>query len=101
MQALFSAYKCNNNNMLNNNDKNNSYKKLYASSCHLFMKEESKMYTELLEIIIELYRENKINIEQKLKLKKLIICKSPKILNVYKSFSQDDDFIIKLKEIIQ
>lgn len=101
MQTLFSAYKCNNKNILNTKENNDSYKKFYLSSSHLFMKEESKMYTELLEIIIELYRENKITIEQKLKLKKLIICKSPKILNVYKSFNQDDDFIIKLKEIVQ
>ena len=87
--------------MLKSLIKDNSYKKLHVSSGHLFMKEESKMYTELLELIIELYNLNKINFEQKLKFKKLIICKSPKILNVYKSFNKDDEiFVQKLKELI-
>ena len=74
----------------------------HASSGHLFIKEESKRYAELLEIIIELFKDQKINLEEKLKLKKLIICKSPKILNVYKFYNhEDENFVIKLKEIIQ
>ena len=105
MKALFSSYKDNNKIMINNKDKKDLYRKIHTSSGHLFMREESKMYTELLEIIKELYKKNKINMEQKLKLKKLIICKSPKILNIYKSFNNDDDeddeLINKLKEIIQ
>ena len=103
IKALYSSNKNNNSHdkMLKSRVKDNSYKKLHASSGHLFMKEESKMYTELLELIIELYNFNKINFEQKLKLKKLIICKSPKILNVYKSFNKDDEiFVQKLKELI-
>ena len=97
----FSAYR-GNNKVIKNFEKNNSYEKLHVSSGHLFIKEESKFYAELLEIIIELYKKNKISFEQKLKLKKLIICKSPKILNIYKYFSNDNEnFIKKLKEIIQ
>ena len=79
-----------------------SYKKLHASTGQLFKKEESKKYADLLEIIIELYKFKKINLEQKLKLKRLIICKSPKILNVYKFFNTDNEkFVIELKKIIQ
>ena len=103
IKTLYSPNKNNNSHgkILKGMEKDNSYKKLHVSSGHLFMKEESKMYTELLELIIELYNLNKINFEQKLKLKKLIICKSPKILNVYKSFNKDDEmFIQKLKELI-
>ena len=97
----FSAYR-GNNKVIKNFEKNNSYQKLHVSSGHLFIKEESKFYAELLEIIIELYKNNKISFEQKLKLKKLIICKSPKILNIYKYFSNDNEnFIKKLKAIIQ
>ena len=70
-------------------------------SGHLFIKEESKFYVELLEIITGLYKKNIISFEQKLKLKKLIICKSPKLLNIYKYFSNDNEnFIKKLKAII-
>ena len=103
IKTLYSSIKNNNSHdkMLKGLAKDNSYKKLHVSSGHLFMKEESKMYTELLELIIELYNVNKINFEQKLKLKKLIICKSPKILNVFKSFNKDDVvFVQKLKELI-
>ena len=103
IKTLYSSIKNNNGHdkMLKGLAKDNSYKKLHVSSGHLFMKEESKMYTELLELIIELYNLNKINFEQKLKLKKLIICKSPKILKVYKSFNKDDEmFVQNLKELI-
>ena len=63
---------------------------------------ESKMYTELFEIIIDLFKKGTITKEQKIKLKKLIICKSPKVLNIYKSFNHDNEKLIKeLKEIIQ
>ena len=97
----FSSYR-GNDKIIKNFEKDNSYKKLHVSSGHLNIKEESKFYAELLEIIIELYKKNKINYEQKLKLKKLIICKSPKILNVYKYYINDNEnFIKKLKEILQ
>ena len=95
---LFFSDKLNNNNF----EKIQSYKKLHASTGQLFKKEESKKYADLLEIIIELYKFKKINLEQKLKLKRLIICKSPKILNVYKFFNTDNEkFVIELKKIIQ
>ena len=95
---LFFSNKSNNNNF----EKIQSYKKLHASTGQLFKKEESKKYADLLEIIIELYKFKKINLEQKLKLKRLIICKSPKILNVYKFFNTDNEkFVIELKKIIQ
>lgn len=72
------------------------------SSGHLFISSESKMYADLLEIIIELYKSKKINLEQKLKLKKLIISKNPQILNVYKYFDVDNEkFVKQLKKIIQ
>ncbi len=103
VKSLYSSYKNNNSheNLLKNLTKS-SFKKLHFSSGHLFMKEELKIYTELLELITELYNENKINSEQKLKLKKLIIIKSPKILSVYKLFNQNDEiFIQKLKELVQ
>ena len=100
-KTLFSTNR-RSNKVIKNFEKNNSYKKMHVSSGHLFIKEESKFYVELLEVIIELYKKNKISFEQKLKLKKLIICKSPKILNIYKYFSNDNEnFIKKLKEIIQ
>lgn len=100
-KTLFSTYR-GNNKIIKNFEKNHSYKKLHVSSGHLFIKEESKFYAELLEIIIELYKKNIITFEQKLKLKKLIICKSPKILHIYKYFSNDNEnFIKKLKTIIQ
>ena len=95
---LFFSNKSTNNNF----EKIQSYKKLHASTGQLFKKEESKKYADLLEIIIELYKFKKINLEQKLKLKRLIICKSPKILNVYKFFNTDNEkFVIELKKIIQ
>ena len=100
VNSLFSVYK-ENENTFKNPEKMASYKKLHVSSGHLFMKEESKRYAELFEIIIELYKNQQINLEEKLKLKKLIICKSPKILNIYKFYHhEDENFVIKLKEII-
>ena len=100
-KSLFSAYK-ENEKTFKNPEKIDTYKKMHVSSGHLFMKEESKRYAELLEIIIELYKNQKINFEEKLKLKKLIICKSQKILNIYKLYHHEDiNFVIKLKEIIQ
>ena len=36
------------------------------------MKEESNMYADLLEIISEFYKNDKITVEQKIKFKKLI-----------------------------
>ena len=69
---------------------------------HLFISNESKMYADLFEIIIELYKSKKISLEQKLKLKKLIICKNPQILSVYKYFDVDNEkFVKQLKKIIQ
>ena len=90
---------------LKNNTNNNSFEKIKApkySSGHLFISNESKMYTDLFEIIIELYKSKKISLEQKLKLKKLIICKNPQILSVYKFFNVDNEkFIKQLKKVIQ
>ena len=90
---------------LKNNTNNNSFEKIKApkySSGHLFISNESKMYTDLFEIIIELYKNKKISLEQKLKLKKLIICKNPQILSVYKFFNVDNEkFIKQLKKVIQ
>ena len=101
IKSLFSSYK-GNTKSFKKLEKNDLYQKMHVSSGHLFMKDDSKMYTELLEIIIELYKGKKINEDQKLKLKKLIICKSPKILNVYKFFNHDNEkFIKELKEIIE
>ena len=98
IKGLFNSYKVNYAKLKNDD----VYKKMHVSSGHLFMKEESKIYAELLEIIIELYRKQIITIEQKLKLKKLIICKSPKILNVYYLYNHDNEKLIKeLKDIIQ
>ena len=78
------------------------YKKLHVSSGHLYMKEESNMYADLLEIISEFYKNDKITVEQKIKFKKLIICKSPKILNVYKFFRYNkEEFLTELKKLIQ
>ena len=57
----------------------------------IVINEDSKMYADLLEIIFELYKNKKITYEQKVKLKKLIIKKCPKILNVYKSFKDVDN----------
>jgi hypothetical protein len=95
---LFSSLKDNKSNF-------NSFEKIKSpkfSSGHLFISNESKMYTDLFEIIIELYKSKKISLEQKLKLKKLIICKNPQILNVYKYFNVDNEkFVKQLKKIIQ
>ena len=98
---IFSSFKGD----INNNksfEKIKSNKNFHVSSGHLFMKEESKMYADLLEIIIELYKYKKISLQQKLKLKKLIISRSPVILNVYKYFNNDNEkFVIELKKLIQ
>ena len=68
----------------------------------MVIKEDSKMYADLLEIIFELYKNKKITYEQKVKLKKLIIKKCPKILKVYKSFHNIDNekLIEGLKELV-
>jgi hypothetical protein len=68
----------------------------------IVINEDSKMYADLLEIIYELYKNKKINYEQKVKLKKLIIQKCPKILHVYKCFQNVDSekLINGLKELI-
>jgi len=100
---------CNNANyfssLKNNNNNSNSHddiKSTKYSSGHLFISNESKMYADLFEIIIELYKCKKITLEQKLKLKKLIICKNPQILNVHKYFDVDNEkFVKELKKIIQ
>jgi hypothetical protein len=98
---LLSSYKGNSNNPKNTNQLD-IYKQLHISSSHLFMKEDAKKYAELLEIIIELYKNKKISLEQKIKLKKLTVCKSPKILNIYNYFNNDNEkFIKELKQIIQ
>jgi hypothetical protein len=95
---LFSSNKDNTSNF-------NSFEKIKdpkLSSGHLFISNESKMYADLFEIIIELYKSKKISLEQKLKLKKLIICKNPQILSVYKYFNVDNEkFIKQLKKVIQ
>ena len=95
---LFSSNKDNTSNF-------NSFEKIKdpkLSSGHLFISNESKMYADLFEIIIELYKSKKISLEQKLKLKKLIICKNPQILSVYKYFNVDNEkFVKQLKKIIQ
>ena len=100
---------CNNANyfssLKNNNNNSNSHddiKSTKYSSGHLFISNESKMYADLFEIIIELYKCKKITLEQKLKLKKLIISKNPQILNVHKYFDVDNEkFVKELKKIIQ
>ena len=95
---LFSSLKDNTSNF-NSLEKINFNK---FSSRHLFISNESKMYADLFEIIIELYKSKKISLEQKLKLKKLIICKNPQILSVYKYFDVDNEkFVKQLKKIIQ
>ena len=68
----------------------------------LILNEDSKMYADLLEIIYELYKNEKITYEQKVKLKKLIIKRCPKILNVYKSYQNIDNekLIEELKELV-
>ena len=68
----------------------------------IVINDDSKMYADLLEIIFELYKNKKISYEQKVKLKKLIIKKCPKILNVYKSFKDVDNakLIKGLKELV-
>jgi hypothetical protein len=68
----------------------------------MVINEDSKMYADLLEIIFELYKNKKITYEQKVKLKKLIIKKCPKILKVYKSFHNIDNekLIEGLKELV-
>jgi hypothetical protein len=75
---------------------------IYESSEKIVINEDSKMYADLLEIIYELYKNKKINYEQKVKLKKLIIQKCPKILHVYKCFQNVDSekLINGLKELI-
>lgn len=98
---LFSSSKYNLNKS-NNLTKKELYKKLHVSSGHLYMKEESNMYADLLEIISEFYKNEKITVEQKIKFKKLIICKSPKILNVYKFFRHNkEEFLNELTKLIQ
>ena len=89
-------------NKFNNLAKKDLYKKLHVSSGHLDIKEESNMYADLLEIISEFYKNDKITVEQKIKFKKLIICKSPKILNVYKFFKcNKEEFLAELKKLVQ
>ena len=68
----------------------------------IIVNEDSKMYADLLDIIFELYKNKKISYEQKVKLKKLIIKKCPKILNVYKKFQNIDNekLIEGLKELV-
>ena len=87
---------------LNNLENHEIYKDIYKSSGHLFLREESKKYAELLEIIIELYKNDKISLEQKLKLKRLVISKSSKILKVYNHhFNCDKEtFLFELKKLI-
>ena len=98
---LLSSYKGNSNNPKNTNQLD-IYKQFHISSSHLFMKEDAKKYAELLEIIIELYKNKKISLQQKIKLKKLTVCKSPKILNIYNYFNNDNEkFIKELKQLIQ
>ena len=92
---------------LNNNSpeiQNNFNLHVTMNECSekMVIKEDSKMYADLLEIIFELYKNKKITYEQKVKLKKLIIKKCPKILNVYKSFQNIDNekLIEGLKELV-
>jgi len=77
-------------------------KPLHENSEKLVMSEDSKMYADLLEIIYELYKNGKISFEQKVNLKKLIIIKCPKILNVYEKFQNVDreKLTEKLKELV-
>jgi len=72
------------------------------SSEKVLINEDSKMYADLLEVIYELYQNEKITYEQKVKLKKLIIMKCPKILNVYKNFQNVDNEKLaeQLKELV-
>lgn len=74
----------------------------HESSGKLIANEDSKMYADLLEIIFELYKKGKISYEQKVELKKLIIKKCPKILNVYKTFQNIDNekLVNELKGLI-
>lgn len=86
---------------LNNMENHEIYKNLYQSTGHLFIKEESKKYADLLEVIIELYKNDKISLEQKLKLKKMVISKSSNILKIYNLFNHDNEkFLIELKKLI-
>lgn len=87
---------------LNNLENHDIYQNIYKSSGHLFFREESKKYAELLEIIIELYKNDKISLEQKLKLKRLVISKSSKILKVYNHhFNYDNEkFLFELKKLV-
>ena len=75
---------------------------LHDSSEKLIANEDSKMYANLLEIIYELYQNKKITYEQKVNLKKLIIKKNPKILDVYKKFQHIDNEKLAedLKELV-
>jgi hypothetical protein len=74
----------------------------HESSEKVMINEDSKMYADLLEIIYELYQNGKITYEQKVKLKKLIIKKCPKILSIYKNFQSDDNEKLaeQLKELV-
>lgn len=87
---------------LNNLENHDIYQNIFKSSGHLFFREESKKYAELLEIIIELYNNDKISLEQKLKLKRLVISKSSKILKVYiHHFNYDNKkFLFTLKKLV-
>ena len=74
----------------------------HENSEKVMINEDSKMYADLLEIIYELYQNGKITYEQKVKLKKLIIMKCPKILSIYKNFQSDDNEKLaeQLKELV-
>ena len=86
---------------MNNLENHETYDNLYQSTGHLFIKEESKKYADLLEIIIELYKNDKISLEQKLKLKKMVISKSSNILKIYNLFNHDNEkFLFELKKLI-
>ena len=62
----------------------------------------SSMYTALLKNINKLYKKNKINSTEKIKLKQLIINKSPKCEQLYYSYVNNSKtfFIKELKKII-
>ena len=89
-------------NNLKPNIDNNFHSNDKEMSEKLILNEDSKMYADLLEIIYELYKNEKITYEQKVKLKKLIIKRCPKILNVYKSYQNIDNekLIEELKELV-
>ena len=89
-------------NNLKPNIDNNFHSNDKEMSEKLILNEDSKMYADLLEIIYELYKNEKITYEQKVKLKKLIIKRCPKILNVYISYQNIDNekLIEELKELV-